>query len=101
MDNNIALLREKRGVSLRDVSNATGIAYPTICRIEQGRDPMWSTVSKLADYFNVTSDYLMDRNSTKVIMETGEFTSEEIELACRLIREIRKGAQDNQQVNED
>ena len=53
MDNNIALLREKRGVSLREVSNATGIAYPTICRIEQGRDPMWSTVSKLADYFNV------------------------------------------------
>lgn len=62
---------------------------------------MWPTVSKLADYFNVTSGYLMDRNSTKVIMETGEFTSEEIELACRLIREIRKGAQDNQQVNED
>lgn len=101
MDNNIALLREKRGVSLRDVSNATGIAYHIICRIEQGRDPMWSTVSKLADYFNVTSDYLMDRNSIKVIMEKGEFTSEEIELACRLIREIRKGAQDNQQTNED
>ena len=100
MDNNVALLREKRGVSLQDVSNATGIAYPTICRIEQVRDPMWSTVSKLADYFNVTSDYLMDRNSTKVIMEKGEFTSEEIELACRLIREIRKGAQDNQQTNE-
>ena len=100
MDNSIVLLREKHGVSLRDISNATGIAYPTICRIGQGRDPMWSTVSKLADYFNVTSDYLMDRNSTKVIMEKGEFTSEEIELACRLIREIRKGAQDNQQTNE-
>ena len=101
MDDGIALLRKKRGVSLRDVSNATGIAYPTICSIEQGRDPMWFTVSKLADYFNVTSGYLMDRNSTKIIMEKGEFTFEEIELACRLIREIRKGAQDNQQVNED
>ena len=92
---------KKRGVSLRNVSNATGIAYPTICSIEQGRDPMWFTVSKLADYFNVTSGYLMDRNSTKIIMEKGEFTFEEIELACRLIREIRKGAQDNQQTNED
>ena len=86
---------------MRNVSNATGIAYPTICSIEQGRDPMWFTVSKLADYFNVTSGYLMDRNSTKIIMEKGEFTFEEIELACRLIREIRKGAQDNQQTNED
>ncbi len=100
MGNNIAQLREKRQVSLREVSDETGIAYPTICRIEQGRDPMWSTIVKLADYFNVSADYLMGRDSTKVIMERGEFTSEEIELACRLIREIRKGVQDTPQTNE-
>lgn len=100
MSNNIALLREKRGLSLRDVSKKTGIAYPTIFRIEQGRDPMWSTIVKLADFFNVSTDYLMDRDSTKVIMERGEFTSEEIELACRLIREIRKGVQDIPQTDE-
>lgn len=100
MGNNIAMIREKQGISLREASERTGVAYPTICRIEQGRDPMWSTVVKLADLLNVSTDYLMGRDSTKVIMERGEFTSEEIELACRLIREIRKGVQDTPQTNE-
>jgi transcriptional regulator with XRE-family HTH domain len=101
MSNNIAFLRDNQKISLRELSNRTGIAYPTICRIEQGRDPMWSTVNKLANFFNVSADYLMGRDSTKIIMEKGEFTSEEIELACRLIREIRKGVQDTPQISED
>lgn len=60
-------LRIKRGLTQSDVANAIGVSPATIGNYEQGsREPknneMWK---KLADYFEVTVDELMDKNCTK------------------------------------
>ena len=51
MENAGTLIREGRarlGLSTRDLATLAGVAYPTVSRIEHGReDPRWSTMGKL------------------------------------------------------
>lgn len=62
-------LRLDKGVTQSDIATAIGVSPATIGNYEQGtREPrnnaMWQ---KLADYFDVTVDYLMDKTSTSYI----------------------------------
>jgi len=55
-------LREDRGVTQRDVSIATGITERNYQRYEAGTfNPRYEHLIVLADYFRVTTDYLMGR----------------------------------------
>lgn len=59
-------LRMDKGVTQSDIANAIGVSPATIGNYEQGtREPrnneMWK---KLADYFEVSIDYLMDKSNT-------------------------------------
>jgi transcriptional regulator with XRE-family HTH domain len=53
-------LRDQAGMTLSQVSQATGIAVSSVGRLERGeREPGWETVRKLADALGVTpSDFL-------------------------------------------
>jgi transcriptional regulator with XRE-family HTH domain len=47
--------REKLGLSIRQLAHLTNVGYPTISRIEMGRDqPRWETVLRLATAFGKT-----------------------------------------------
>lgn len=57
-------LRKKNGVTQKQIAELLGIAERNYRRYEAGDvDPSASNVSKLADYFDVTIDYLTGRRN--------------------------------------
>lgn len=55
-------LRKERGLSQKAVADAVGISQSTIAKIEINRNEATaSTIRKLADFFGVSSDYLLGR----------------------------------------
>ena len=54
--------RRSMNKSQSDVAKEMGIVYRSYCRYERGEaEPSLSTLVKLADYFNVSLDYLTGR----------------------------------------
>ena len=63
---NINELRSKKGLSIKQLSKATGISSANIGRIERGEVvAKMDTVFKLADFFDVSIDFLCNREITK------------------------------------
>lgn len=61
----IKYLRTEKGVSQKTVADYLGITQQAYANYENGkRQPDQETLAKLADFFNVTSDYLIGRVST-------------------------------------
>lgn len=60
-------LRDKKGVSLRQVGKATGIPYATLGQLETGRleETTLARLIKLADYYTTTLDYLAGRTTVE------------------------------------
>lgn len=53
-------LRRKKGVSCKVVGDFCGLSKSAICQYEKGmREPGISAVVKLANYFEVSTDYLL------------------------------------------
>ena len=56
--------RERKGVTLADISKATGIPYVTLWRYETGAtEPRAGELKKIADVLGVTTDELLKDNS--------------------------------------
>lgn len=74
--NRLRELRIKSGKSQKDVANFISKTFQAYSLYEQGkREPDNETLSKLADYFSVTIDYLLGRNiipETKTDLSTDE-----------------------------
>ena len=55
-------LRESKGLTQKEVAKVIGYTQLSYARYENGkREPDISTLCKLANYFNVTVDYLISR----------------------------------------
>lgn len=53
-------LREKKGLTFRQLAKETGFSLAGVCRWEQGTQiPNIQTLVVFAKYFNVTTDYLV------------------------------------------
>jgi SOS-response transcriptional repressor LexA len=60
--NNIKILRENRNLTQKDCADIFGVTLRAWQTYEQGvSDPKYETLCKIADYFNVTVDYLLGR----------------------------------------
>ncbi len=58
----LKLLREQKNLSQRDLAKILNMAPSTLAMYEvDKREPDFSTIKKLADFFNVTTDYLLGR----------------------------------------
>ncbi|MDF2924918.1 MAG: transcriptional regulator, family [Paenibacillaceae bacterium] len=58
----IAALREKRGLTQEDLAAKIGISRASLSHYEKSRrEPDYHTLSRLADFFHVTVDYLLGR----------------------------------------
>lgn len=58
-------LRENRGISQKFVAEKIGVNNSTLSGYESGyREPDAITLTKLADFYEVTTDYLLGRSST-------------------------------------
>ena len=61
-------LREKRGISQLKLAMDLGLTQNSVSRYESGmREADYKTLVALADYFNVSIDYLLDRPDNPAI----------------------------------
>ena len=61
-------LRRKRGISQLKLAMDLGMNQNSISRYESGeREADYQTLIRLADYFNVSIDYLLERTENPVI----------------------------------
>ena len=74
-------LRAEKDLSQKDLAQAIGVSQSTIAKIEVGRNEATaSTIRKLAKYFNISTDYLLeleDDFGIKSVASTSDFISEE------------------------
>lgn len=76
--NSLRKLREKRGLSLRDLGKKLNIGYQAIGRMERGESLINEIDAKtFADFFGVTLDYLFMREQdfpAKTVIKPSEVT---------------------------
>lgn len=59
----LKLLREEKQITQKDLAKILSLANSTVSQYESNkRDPDSTTLQKLADYFNVTLDFLLGRS---------------------------------------
>lgn len=59
-------LREEEGKTQKDIADIIGVGRPTIAGYEtKGKQPDYNKLAILADYFDVTIDYLLGRNNIR------------------------------------
>lgn len=62
----LRVIRERKGVSLRALKKASGVAVSSLARFEAGQgDPQLSTLRKLAKALNVTVAELIGEKSLR------------------------------------
>lgn len=70
-NNRIKEIRESRGISAQTLANLVGSSQSVISKLENGNkkkvDP--NLIDKIADYFNVSIDYLMGRTFHQISLE--------------------------------
>lgn len=65
--NRLQLLKAERNLLQKDIAQAAKISLRTYQRYESGeRLPDTDVLSKLADYFNVSTDYLLGRSDEPI-----------------------------------
>ena len=61
-------LRQKRGISQLKLAMDLGLNQNSISRYESGeREADYQTLIRLADYFNVSVDYLLERTENPAV----------------------------------
>ena len=85
---NYAKLKEAKGVNDFAVSKATGIAPASMSDWKNGRTELkLDKLQKIADYFEVSIDYLITGKDTEKVSDSGEkyyFSNETAEMAQEL-----------------
>ena len=73
LPNKIVMLRESKGISQTDFARKVGINRSVINRIEKGTRPVRDDELKtIADFFNVSVDYLLGNDSTSEVLSPSE-----------------------------
>lgn len=79
-------LLDEKGLKNADVSRATGISNMTLSDWKHGKTkPKTETMQKLADYLNVSVDYLVNGKEADI---NSEFSSEQAELDVKISQDI-------------
>lgn len=62
----IKLLCQQNNMTLADLADKIGISRSTISRWNKENTPSSTTLSKIADFFNVSTDYLLGRENVNL-----------------------------------
>ena len=96
-------LRKQKRMSQTELAKSAGVSQTTVTAWETGKaEPSSSAVAKLADIFNVTTDYLLGRpNKQETKKDDVELSDDDVIMTCRgkplsdedreLIRRIMNG----------
>ena len=84
-------LRKSAGFNQTIVANALGINYFTLGKWEQGRaEPSADDLVRLADYFDVTVDFLLGRTDEFNVVQNGnKETEQNSELERKILAVVR------------
>ena len=104
--NRLRFLRTQRGESLEKIAKYLNVTMQTISNYEtEKRDMTPDTIIKLAEYFGVTTDYLLGKSDIKnpekeeysyaYHKETEGLTDEEISDALRFYKEMKNRMKGN------
>lgn len=64
----IKYLRERNNISQKDFANKIGVSNTVLSRYESGdRKPDYDTLQLIADFFEVSTDYLLGRTDTPAL----------------------------------
>ena len=79
-------LRLEMHKSLRDVASDLDISYSSVSKYEHGdQQPNYDTLMKLADYFGVTTDYLIGYTDIRTNSIENRYIAEKLGLSLRSI----------------
>ncbi len=71
LGNLLASLRKERGVLQKEVATYLNVTVATVSNYEKGvHAPDLNTLSMLADFFDVSTDYLLQRTEYKASIDT-------------------------------
>jgi len=69
----IAALRKEMGLSQYELADRLGFSRGKLANYEQGtREPDYETLKKIADFFEVTTDYLLNRTKNPSVIKDKE-----------------------------
>lgn len=92
LGDNLKILRKKKGFNKKQMAQELGLQYMTYCRYEGNeREPSTDVLVSIADYFNITVDYLIG-NALKFDIYPREYEESEMrcpECGCEHIHFIR------------
>lgn len=90
---NLKKLRQLANKTQLEVSNAIGCSYVSYSHYENGRrEPDFETLKKLANYFEVTTDYLLDADDKIMLGINNMFRS--------FVKEIKKTSLSIEEISE-
>ena len=70
-------LRKEIGLNQTELAKRLGVGRTTYAMYEQGRrSPDFDTLSEIADYFDVTTDFLLGRSNSRNMSKQQEETAE-------------------------
>lgn len=70
LSDRLIFLQREKNVLKKDIANAAGVSIMGYYRYERGtRLPTSDTLIKLADFFNVSTDYLLGRSDNPARMK--------------------------------
>lgn len=85
----LAELMEENRLTKAKLADETGIPLQTICNwVNRGSQPSADRVAKLADYFEVSTDYLLGRSNELGIIETDANLSQDEEELLMIFRRM-------------
>lgn len=67
--NRFRQLKEESNLTLKDLSEELGISVPNLSYYMKGREPSYDILISIADYFNVTTDWLIGRTDAKNVSQ--------------------------------
>lgn len=88
---NLKLLRKNRGLTLDELAKETGISNPMLSNYELGKvNPPVKILTKLADYFGCSIDYLLGHQSSNIV-HLDSFTAEQKDLIDTILQLSAEG----------
>src|SRR5690554_5619603 len=74
-------LRKSRGLTQEELANSIGITKNFVTMVESGkRKPSYEVLDKIADYFDVSTDYLLGRTNILRLSKESNIPIEYVEL---------------------
>lgn len=79
LSNRLKSLRKEKGLTLEQMATDLGTTKVTLSRYENGvREPKGETLNLIANYFNVSIDYLFARTNDKISLSNEDKTDVKI-----------------------